>query len=82
VQGRLDILQKGIVSEENSVIYYKTLGVKIHMDSERNIELCRMYNDLIEEEKQYVKRFRELILQSGKQIEELSDYPLFTLYYD
>jgi hypothetical protein len=51
VQGSLDIVRKGIVSEENSVNYYKTLMEKTPGDSEENIEICRIYTDLIEEEK-------------------------------
>ena len=61
VQGRLGILRKGIVSEENSVNYYKTFLEKTPNDSEENIGIRRMYADLMEEEKQYVERFRELI---------------------
>ncbi len=63
VQGRLNILRKGIVSEENSVNYYKTLLEKTLEDSEENIGIRRMYADLMEEEKQHVERFRELISQ-------------------
>ncbi len=61
VQGRLNILRKGIVSEENSVNYYKTLLEKTSEDTEENIGIRRMYADLMEEEKQHVERFRELI---------------------
>ena len=41
VQGRLGILRKGIVSEENSVNYYKTLLDKNPEDSEENIGILR-----------------------------------------
>ena len=37
VQARLDVLRKGIVSEENSVNYYKTLIEKTPEDSDANI---------------------------------------------
>ena len=57
VQGRLGILRNGIVSEENSVIYYKTLLEKTPNDSEENIGIRRMYADLMEEEKQHVEQF-------------------------
>ena len=51
VQGRLDILRKGIVSEEKSVNYYQTLLEKTPEDSEEYIGVCRMYTDLMEEKK-------------------------------
>jgi rubrerythrin len=71
VQGRLNILRKGIVSEENSVNYYKTLLEKTPEDSEENIGIRRMYADLMEEEKQHVERFRELISQWENKLKEL-----------
>lgn len=71
VQGRLDILRKSIVSEENSVNYYKTLLEKTPEDSEENIGIRRMYTDLMEEEKQHVERFRELISQWETKLKEL-----------
>jgi rubrerythrin len=61
VQARLDVLRKGIVSEENSVIYYKTLIEKTPEDSDANIGMRRMYSGLMLEEKKHVERFRELI---------------------
>jgi len=72
VHGRLNILRKSIVSEENSVNYYKTLLEKTPEDSEENIGIRRMYGDLMEEEKQHVERFRELILQWENKLKELS----------
>lgn len=71
VQGRLNILRKGIVIEENSVNYYKTLLEKTPEDSEENIGVRRMYNDLMEEEKQHVERFRELIVLWETKLKEL-----------
>ncbi|MBT5469312.1 MAG: hypothetical protein HOK41_01795 [Nitrospina sp.] len=71
VQGRLNILRKGIVSEENSVNYYKTLLEKTPQDSDENIGFRRMYADLMEEEKQHVERFRELITQWENKLKEL-----------
>lgn len=72
-EGRLNILRKGIVSEENSVNYYKTLLEKTPDDSEENIGIRRMYADLLKEEKQHVERFRELISQWESKLKELSD---------
>jgi rubrerythrin len=62
VQARLDVLRKGIISEENSVNYYKSIVDKSPEDSDTNIGMKRMYDDLLLEEKQHVERFRELIL--------------------
>jgi hypothetical protein len=45
IQVRLDILRKGIVSEESCVKYYKNLLKKASDYSEVNIKICRMYND-------------------------------------
>ncbi|MBC8283841.1 MAG: hypothetical protein H8E32_08520 [Nitrospinae bacterium] len=71
IQGRLNILRKGIVSEENSVNYYKTLLEKTPEDTEENIGIRRMYADLMEEEKHHVERFRELIEQWEIKLKEL-----------
>ena len=72
VEGRLDIIRKGIVREEKSVNYYKTLFKKIPEDFKEKIGIFQMYTDLIEEEKQHVERFHKLILQWEK-IKELSE---------
>ena len=45
IQSRLDVLRKGIISEENSVNYYQTLIDKTSEDSEANIGMRRMYID-------------------------------------
>jgi hypothetical protein len=41
-------------------------------DSEENIGIRRMYADLMEEENQYVERFRGLIAQWVNKLKELS----------
>ena len=61
VQSRLDVLRKGVISEQNSVNYYLTLIEKTPEDSETNIGMRRMYYDLMLEEKKHVERFDELI---------------------
>ena len=71
VQARLDVLRKGIVSEENSVNYYQTLIEKTVEDSDANIGMRRMYHDLMLEEKKHVERFRELIQQWEQKLKEL-----------
>ena len=63
VKARLEVLRKGIISEENSVNYYQTLIDKTPEDSDANIGMRRMYYDLMMEEKLHVKRFYELILK-------------------
>ncbi len=70
VQGRLDILRKGIVSEENSVNYYQALVDKTLEDTDINKGMRRMYYDLMLEEKKHVARFRELITQWEQKLEE------------
>ena len=63
VQARFGLLRKGIISEENSANYYKSIVDKSPEDSDTNIGMKRMYQDLLLEEKQHVERFRELILK-------------------
>jgi rubrerythrin len=70
VQARLDVLRKGIVSEENSVNYYQTLVDKTPEDSDANVGMRRMYHDLMLEEKKHVERFRELILEWEQKLKE------------
>ena len=70
VKARLDVLRKGIVSEENSVNYYKTLIEKTPEDSDANIGIQRMYSDLMLEEKKHVERFRELINEWEQRLKE------------
>jgi rubrerythrin len=71
VQARLDVLRKGIISEENSVNYYKTLIEKTPEDSDANIGMRRMYSGLMLEEKKHVERFRELINEWEQRLKEL-----------
>ena len=70
VQARLDVLRKGIVSEENSVNYYQTLIDKTPEVSDANIGMRRMYQELMLEEKKHVERFRELILEWEQKLKE------------
>jgi rubrerythrin len=71
VKARLDVLRKGIVSEKNSVNYYKTLIEKTPEDSDANIGMRRMYSDLMLEEKKHVEHFRELINEWQQRLKEL-----------
>ncbi|MBT3510392.1 MAG: hypothetical protein HN472_12715 [Nitrospina sp.] len=71
IESRLDVLRKGIISEENSVNYYNTLIDKTPEDSEANIGMRRMYIDLMAEEKKHVERFQELILKWEQNLKEV-----------
>ena len=71
IESRLDVLRKGIISEENSVNYYNTLIDKTPDDSEANIGMRRMYIDLMAEEKKHVERFQELILKWEQNLKEV-----------
>ena len=73
VQGRLEVLRKGIVSEENSVNYYQTLIDKTPEDSDVNEGMRRMYYDLMLEEKKHVERFRELISQWEQKLKDFEN---------
>ncbi len=71
IRGRLDVLTKGMVSEENSVQYYDTLIEKTLDDSEENRGKRRMYADLKQEELKHVERFKELIAHWERKLKEL-----------
>ena len=72
IQSRLDVLNKGLVSENNSVQYYKTLNEKTPEDTEENIGARRMYQELMEEEKNHVEKFRDLIERWEQKLRELN----------
>ncbi len=61
IQGRLKILNKSLISEENSVQYYQTLLDNTPPDSEEKIGERRMYEDLQTEEKKHVEIMRSMI---------------------
>ncbi len=71
IQGRLDVLEKSLVSEENSAQYYQTLLEKTPEDSEENVGARRMYKDLREEEKGHVQAIRDYIVHWEKKLEEI-----------
>jgi len=70
IQGRLEILKKALVSEENSVQYYSTLYKKAPEDSEEKIGAKRMFQDLREHEKEHVATLQALIVQWSKKLQE------------
>jgi hypothetical protein len=59
IQARLKILNKSLVSEENSVQYYQTLLENTAQDSDEKIGEYRMYEDL--QEKKHVQVIRDMI---------------------
>jgi rubrerythrin len=61
IQARLKVLNKSLVSEENSVQYYQTLLENTAPDSDEKIGERRMYEDLQAEEKRHVQVIRDMI---------------------
>lgn len=61
IEARLKILNKSLVSEENSVQYYQTLLENTGSESEEKIGEQRMYEDLRAEEKKHVQVIRDMI---------------------
>lgn len=71
IEGRLEVLRKGVVSEENSVNYSQTLIDKSPENSEVNKGFRRMYYDLMLAERNHVARFHELISFWEKKLKKL-----------
>jgi len=61
IQARLKILNKSLVSEENSVQYYQTLLENTAQDSDEKIGEHRMYEDLQAEERKHVQALQTMI---------------------
>ena len=73
VKSRLEILYKGVISEENSVQYYETLIEKTSGDSEEEVGKRRMYEELKQEELQHVEKFKSLISHWEEKLRQLSE---------
>ncbi len=73
VKNRLEILEKALVSELNSVEYYRTLIENTPEDSEGNIGARRIYADLREEEKKHVQIIRDFIQKWEEKLAELKN---------
>ncbi|PIQ98930.1 MAG: hypothetical protein COV66_13620 [Nitrospinae bacterium CG11_big_fil_rev_8_21_14_0_20_45_15] len=71
IRGRLSILAKCLVSERNSVAYYETLLEKTPEDSEENIGIKRMYEDLREEETHHVAKIESWIQHWESELKNL-----------
>ena len=61
IQARLKVLNKSLVSEENSVQYYQTLLENTAPDSDEKTGERRMYKDLQAEEKKHVQVLQDMI---------------------
>lgn len=61
IRGRLNVLEKGLISEENSVQYYQSLIDKNPAGDEESIGARRMYEALKAEEIKHVQHFRDQI---------------------
>jgi len=73
IQARLEILYKGVISEENSVQYYESLIEKSSGDSEEEIGKRRMYEELRQEELKHVEKFKSLILHWEEKLRQLNE---------
>ncbi len=73
IRGRLEVLEKTLVSEENSVQYYETLLKNTPENTEENIGARKMYHDLQEEEKGHVKRIKELTDHWKNKLQDLQN---------
>ena len=71
IQARLRVLQKSLVSEENSVQYYQTLLKNTPEDSDEKIGERRMYEDLQAEEKKHVQVIRDLLKHWENELKQL-----------
>ncbi len=72
IRARLNILAKSLVSESNSVSYYETLLEKTPEDSEENIGIRRMYEDLREEETKHVAKIESWIQHWESELKKLT----------
>ena len=71
IQARLKILNKSLVSEENSVQYYQTLLKNTAPDSDEKIGERRMYEDLQAEENKHVQVLQDMIRLWGDRLKDI-----------
>jgi len=71
LQARLKILNKSLVSEENSVQYYQTLLENTAPDSDEKTGERRMYEELQAEEKKHVEVLRDMIQHWESELKKL-----------
>lgn len=72
IQARLNVLNKSLLSEENSVQYYQTLLENTSQDNEEKIGEWRIYEDLQTEEKKHVKVIRDMIQHWERELKKVS----------
>ncbi len=72
IQARLNVLNKSLLSEENSVQYYQTLLENTSPDNEEKIGEWRIYEDLQTEEKKHVKVIRDMIQRWERELKKVS----------
>ncbi len=73
IKARLEILYKGVISEENSVQYYETLVEKTSGESEEEVGRRRMYEELKSEELKHVEKFKSLISYWENELGQLAE---------
>jgi len=71
IQGRLKVLNKSIVSEQNSVQYYQTLLENTPEETPESVGQRRMYQDLLREEENHVRVIQNMIRHWESQLENL-----------
>ncbi len=71
IQARLKILNKSLVSEENSVQYYQTLLENTAPDSDEKTGERRMYEDLQAEERKHVEALQAMIQHWENELNKL-----------
>ena len=71
IQARLKVLNKSLVSEENSVQYYQTLLKNTAPDSDEKIGERRMYEELQAEETNHVQVIRDMIQHWESKLRDL-----------
>ena len=71
IQARLKILNKSLVSEENSVQYYQTLLDNTSPDSDEKIGERWMYEDLQAEERNHVQVIQNMILHWESELNKI-----------
>lgn len=72
IQARLNVLNKSLLSEENSVQYYQTLLENTSQDNEEKIGEWRIYEDLQTEEKKHVKAIKDMIQRWERELKKIS----------
>lgn len=73
IKARLVVLEKALVSEHNSVAYYRTLIDNTPEETEENIGARRIYAELREEEKKHVQVIQDLLDHWQAKLKEIGE---------